>query len=152
MSITTLSRKRLAVLATGAVALASVGLAASAHAGTDSPAAAATGSTSGPEIHFWTLGEAKAGATIDVFAECGLNKNGIVVTTAEVGGVAKTTLTPQADGPYLIGEVTLAADFAGPSALSLTCDNQATATTTSATTEFDDRVRGRRGLPRAGRL
>lgn len=69
MSITTLSRKRLAVLATGAVALATVGLAASAHAGTDSPAA--TASTSGPEIHFWTLGEAKAGATIDVFAECG---------------------------------------------------------------------------------
>lgn len=86
MSITTLSRERLAVLATGAVALATVGLAASAHAGTDSPAAA-TGSTSGPEIHFWTLGEAKAGATIDVFAECGgFNKNGIVVTTAEVGG------------------------------------------------------------------
>lgn len=130
------NRTRIA-LVTGALALSALGVAGGAHALT-SPSyetagmgeePAPTASTSGPEIHFWTSGKAVAGATLDVYADCGTNKNGGAVTTAEVSGSATSVLSPMADGPHLYGPVTLPADFAGSGVLYLTCDNAATATT-----------------------
>lgn len=133
------SRTHKIAIGAAALSLALVGAAGAANAASNhAPRAAGSvaaeqstpkAGTSGPEIHFWTEGLAQPGAELDVYADCGLNKNGVVVTTAKLSGVATGVMSPGADTPYLVGTVTLPKDFSKAAALNLTCDNQATATT-----------------------
>lgn len=138
---------RAAIIATSALAIGLVGVAGAqaviqTKTTTKAAAQVAEGSTSGPDIHFWTSGKVAPGAEIDVYADCGENKNGKAVTQATVGGVATTVLTPLADAPYLGGTVLLPHDFVSPSSLSLTCDNMATATTILVTGQTESTADG----------
>jgi len=93
----------------------------------------AADSTSGPGITFFTQGTLKPGATIDIYAECGYNKNGKAVTGASVTGFngRTTELSPMASGGYLGGQMTVPANYTHSTAvLKLTCDNMGTGTTT----------------------
>lgn len=93
--------------------------------------------TSGPGVKFWTEGALKAGQTIDVYADCGTNKNGVAVTEATVTGPAgmRATLTPLADRGYLGGEIVVPTGFTATSgAFALSCGNAATGSLTVTST------------------
>jgi hypothetical protein len=93
--------------------------------------------TSGPGVKFWTEGALKAGRTIDVYADCGYNKNGVAVSAATVTGPGgmKAALSPLADRGYLGGEITVPAGFTATSAtFKLACDNAATGSLTVTST------------------
>ncbi len=116
---------------------------AAAHAASGTPTE--TGKTSGKDIVFFTKGKLAPGGEIDFFADCGRNKNGIVVTQATVEGPAgmKTTLTPAADRPYLYHSVVVPKSYTAKTAtFKLTCDNMATGTVTVGQAQIAAKPKG----------
>lgn len=85
--------------------------------------------TSGPEVKFWAEGHLKPGATIDLYAACGENKNGKPVEEAHVSAPydIDVVLSPLADRGYLGGEYVVPANWTKSTmSFHLTCDNMAT--------------------------
>ncbi|MBP8880115.1 MAG: hypothetical protein KBF43_01710 [Dermatophilaceae bacterium] len=103
------------------------------------PTASASNGT-GNGIAFWTQGALKPGATIDIYASCGMNSDGFALREGTVVGPSgmRVQLTPMASGGYLGGELVVPKTFKGTSAqLSLVCDTvkRSTVTVTAASTK-----------------
>ena len=103
------------------------------------PTASASNGT-GNGVAFWTQGALKPGATIDIYASCGMNSDGFALREGTVVGPSgmRVQLTPMASGGYLGGELVVPKTFKGTSAqLSLVCDTvkRSTVTVTAASTK-----------------